>query len=317
VPGTILLATAADARYFELLSGLLDSLAPHPGFREVSVGVIDLGLTPDQLEDLAPRVGEIVPGRWDLPFRGWETAPRHKQAFTVTPFVPEYFPGHDVYLWFDADVWVQDWAAVEMYIRGARQDGMAAVPEVDRNYPECTSDLRVRVFRKNPLVRGFIQSITTSLYERLSPLYSKYISRKLMLRPHINSGAFAATAAAPHWVAWKESYGAAKIRSHEHLSDQAALNHAVYTNDLPLHRLPCTCNWLTCFSVPLLDEETGRLVEPTLPHAPIGLLHVTGKTKADVFQVRTLQGATFESPLDYASFRRLRSAVTSSARGGV
>jgi len=308
VPGTILV-TGADAKYFGMLCGLLDSLEAHPESRQVRVGVIDLGLTPDQIEAVAPRVCEIVPGRWDIPFPGCETAPRFRQAFTVTPFLPEYFPGYEVYLWIDADVWVQDWSAIEMYLRGARRDGMAAVPEIDRNYPQCTSELRYRVYRKNPLVRGRIQSISTSLYERLARLYPRYTSRKLMFQPHVNSGVFALTASAPHWDAWKKSYRMAKIGSHEDLSDQAALNHAVYTNDLPLHRLPCTCNWLTCFAVPLLDEETGRLVEPSLPHAPIGLLHVTGRTKTDVFEIRTLSGATHRSPLDYGSFRRLRSTV--------
>jgi len=316
VPDTILI-TAADAEYYGLLGGLLDSLKAHPDSRHVPVGVIDLGLTPEQKEELAPRVSEIVPGRWDIAFPGCETAPRHRQAFTLTPFLPEYFPGHEVYLWIDADAWVQDWAAIEMYLRGARKDGMAAVPEIDRNYPQCTSDLKLRIHRKNPLVRGRIRWISTSLYDRLSLLYPRYTSRTLMLRPHVNTGVFAATADAPHWAAWKESYRAARIRGHEDLSDQAVFNHAVYTRDLPLHRLPCTCNWLTCFSVPLLDETTGQLVEPSLPHTPIGLVHVVGTTKADVYEVRTLRGQeTHRSRLDYAAFRHLRSKVTASAREG-
>jgi len=310
MPGTILV-TAADAKYFGMLVGLLDSLEAHPESRQVRVGVIDVGLTPEQIETLAPRVSEIVPGRWNIPFPGSETAPRYRQAFTVTPFLPEYFPGHEIYLWIDADVWVQDWAAIEMYVSGARRDGMAAVPEIDRNYPNCTSDLYLRVRRKGgPLIRGRIRVLTTSLYRILSRLYPRYTSRLLMLKPHINSGVFAAAADAAHWAAWKESYRMAKITGHEALSDQAAFNHAVYTRNLPLHRLPSTCNWLTCFSVPLLDEETGRLVEPSLPHAPIGLIHVVGSTKEDVYEIRTLAGdATHRSPLGYESFRRLRSTV--------
>jgi hypothetical protein len=315
VPDTILI-TAADAEYYGLLGGLLDSLKAHPDSRHVPVGVIDLGLTPEQKEELAPRVSEIVPGRWDIPFPGCETAPRFRQAFTVPPFLPEYFPGHEVYLWIDADVWVQDWAAVEMYLRGARRDGMAAVPEIDRNYPQCTSDLYLRVHRRNPLVRGRIRVLTTSLYTILSRLYPRYTSRTLMFSPHVNTGVFAATADAPHWAAWRESYRMARITGHEVLSDQATLNHAIYTRDLPLHRLPCTCNWLTCFSVPLLDEATGRLVEPSLPHAPIGLIHVVGRTKSDVYEIRTLGGDMFFGPLGYHSFRQLRAKVTASAREG-
>jgi hypothetical protein len=137
VPDTVLV-TAADAKYYGMLGGLLDSLDAHPESRQVRVGVINVGLAPDQVEALAPRVGGIVPGRWDLPFPGCETAPRHRQAFTVTPFLPECFPGHEVYLWIDADVWVQHWAALEMYLRGARRH--ASEPPRLRQLPPPAGD---------------------------------------------------------------------------------------------------------------------------------------------------------------------------------
>lgn len=311
----VIIITATDTKYFAMLCDLLDSLEAHPESRRCRVGIIDVGLEADQISALEPRVSEIVPGKWDIPFPGCETAPRHRQAFTVTPFLREYFPGHDVYLWIDSDVWVQDWAAIEMYVRGALQDGMAAVPEIDRNYPRCTSDLDFKIYRKVPFVRGRIKWITTSLYQRMSRMYPKYISRRLMFAPVVNAGIFAITRWAPHWDAWQESYRAARIDNYRALSDQAALNHALYTRKVPLHRLPCTCNWLTCFRAPMLDEETGRLVEPSLPYAPIGLIHVTGRTKQDVYDVHALGGGKYQSQLNFRNFRELRAAVMARRNG--
>ena len=310
-----IIVTAADAGYFGMLCELLDSFETHPESKHYRVGIIDVGLESGQIEALESRVDEIVPGKWDIPFPSFETAPRYKQAFTVTPFLREYFPGHDVYLWIDSDVWVQDWAAVEMYVRGALKDGMAAVTETDRNYPQCTSDLYFKVYRKIPFIRGRIKSISSSQYERMSRLYPRYISRRLMFAPVVNAGIFAITRWAPHWDAWQESYRAARINNYRVLSDQAALNHALYTRKLPLHRLPCICNWLTCFGAPMLDEETGKLVEPSLPYAPIGLVHVTGRTKQDVYDVHTLGGERYQSQLNFRGFHELRAAVMARRNG--
>lgn len=305
-----IIVTATDSKYYGMLCELLESLEMHTEFSLCDFGVIDVGLETSQIEQLKERVDRIVEGKWDIPFAGCETAPRYKQASTVTPFLPRYFPGYDVYLWLDSDVWVQDWSVIEMYILGALRDGMAAVPEIDRNYPACTSELYFKIYRKIPFVRGRIKSITTSQYARMSRLYPRYISRRLMFAPVVNAGAFAIANGAPHWSAWQESYRTARIKDYRVLSDQAALNHALYTKNLPLQRLPCTCNWLTCFGAPMLDEQTGKLVEPSLPHASIGLIHVTGTTKQDIYTVHTLSGETHELQLNFGGLLRLLPAIT-------
>lgn len=314
VPHRIIIVTASDSGYFGMLCELLDSLELHAESGQCDIGVIDVGLEADQVRQLRDRVDKLVEGRWDISFRGSDAAPRHNQAFTVKPFLPEYFPGYDVYFWIDSDVWVQDGAAIDMYVQGALRDGMAAVPEIDRNYPKCTSDLSHRIYRKIPFLRGHIKSITTSQYMKMSRLYSEYISRKLMFAPVINAGSFAITREAPHWAAWRESYRAARITHHSALSDQAALNHAVYTGNLPVHRLPCICNWLTCFGAPMLDEGTGTLVERSLPHARIGLIHVTGKTKQDLYDIHTLGGEVHRCRLNFNSFRELRASIARGSR---
>lgn len=292
-----------------MLCELLDSLGTHPESRLWHIGVINVGLEAGQAEWLEDRFVRLVEGQWDIPFAGCQHAPRYKQAFTVTPFLPEYFPGYDVYLWIDSDVWVQDWSAIEMYVRGALRDGMAAVPEIDRNYPSCTSGLGIKLYRNIPFIHGRIKSISTVQYARMSRLYPKWISRQLMFAPVVNAGVFAIARGAPHWAAWQESYRAARIRDHSALSDQAALNHAIYTKKLSLHRLPCSCNWLTCFGPPMLDEKNGTLVEPSLPFAPIGLLHLAGTGKEHFHDIHTLSGNTYRNQLNLAAFRDLRASV--------
>lgn len=312
-----IIVTAADTGYFWLLREFLESLEAHPKSKHCHVGVIDVGLEAQQIEWLTGKVEKLVDGKWDISFAGFEKAPRYKQALTVTPFLPDYFPGYDVYMWIDRDAWVQDWTAVEMYIEGALRDGMAAVPELDRNYPTCVSGLRLKLYPNIPFFQAHIRRIKTLQYralsqfysKRLSQFYSKRIGRQLMFEPVVNAGIFAIRSDAPHWPAWQESYRAARIYDHTALSDQTPLNHAICTKQLPVHRLPSTFNWLTCFGPPMLDDETGMLVEPSLPHTPIGLLHLAGAKKDTVFDIRTPRGKSYKSQLNLGSVRSLQQSV--------
>ena len=51
---------------------------------------------------------------------------------TARPFLPRYFPDHDVYLWIDADCWVQQWDAIALFLRGAQRRPIAVAPEIHR-----------------------------------------------------------------------------------------------------------------------------------------------------------------------------------------
>ena len=75
----------------------------------------------------------VAPG-WDLDFPDRDQTPRYRQAQYGRPFLPKHFPGHDLYIWIDADAWVQDWAAVELFFRAAATGSLAIVPELDRAY---------------------------------------------------------------------------------------------------------------------------------------------------------------------------------------
>src|SRR5215471_11952403 len=113
--------TAANAGYYSLLQGLLSSLAP---LGKVSIYVLDLGLEKQQCEELHDRgIATVAPG-WDIVIRSKVVRGRHGEkiplpdtyrAFTAQPFLPNYVPKGEIILWIDADAWVQDMSAVDMY----------------------------------------------------------------------------------------------------------------------------------------------------------------------------------------------------------
>jgi hypothetical protein len=70
---------------------------------------------------------------WGFDFPGREQKPGFLRGLLARPFLREYFPEFEIYVWIDADAWLQDWYAVELFCEGAcRRRGMAIVPEIDR-----------------------------------------------------------------------------------------------------------------------------------------------------------------------------------------
>src|SRR5947208_16828409 len=95
--------------------------------------------------------------------------------------------------------------------------------------------------------------------------------------PLLNAGVFALHAEAPHWQVWDECLRLALRTSCSNLADQLALNLAVYQRGLlgRTELLPAWCNWMCHCCLPTWDRDSQQLVEPYLPHTPIGILHVT------------------------------------------
>lgn len=292
--------TAADAGYFELLCDLLLSLEaarPRGGAgaaaAELDIGVLDLGLTAEQLAWLAPRVTTITVPGWDLAVpdevRG---AKPHFRALTTRPFLPRHFPGYDTYLWLDADVWVQRWRGIELFRQAARLGDVAAAPHTDRAYPH------------RPEVIGYRHSVVAAGF-------GKAAADALILRQYLNAGVFAARAGSALWNAWAEAFqqgidasGGAVV------DDQAALNYALHGRGLSAHLLPATCNWQSHLAAPAWQPRGGFFCEPFLPHTPIALMHLTHTTKSATCDLAGLDGKRHRMSLRYPGGRAARETVS-------
>jgi hypothetical protein len=96
----------------------------------------------------------------------------------------------------------------------------------------------------------------------------------------INAGVFALQRQSPAWSIWARALEDGLRRSSA-LIDQLALNVAVYQRGLRHHPLPARCNWPAHHATPAWDADRRLFVEPHLPHAPIGILHLTVWTKQE------------------------------------
>ena len=281
----IIIITAADANYFELVRGTILSVREKPEGENVAIGFFDLGCTPEQLQWLKTQVNIIQKPDWDFDFPGKNEAPHYLKGLLARPFLRRYFPNFDIYLWIDADAWVQDWQAVKLLVKGAAKRGLAVVPELDRGY--------YLAYGKLPWYWQFV-------YRDYQAAFGEEVAQQLHSYPTINAGIFALKKDAPHWEIWAEYLEQALERHVSLMTDQIALNRLVYGTEMfdKTEMLPARCNWSCNFGLPVWDKHQACFVEPYLPQEAIGILHITGH-KHDLVKLATTDGNQIEISLRY------------------
>ncbi|HEX6442642.1 MAG TPA: hypothetical protein VF007_10675 [Stellaceae bacterium] len=286
----LLIVSAADAGYFPLLRDLVLSVrAQHS---TVSIGVLDLGLAPEQRGWLADRVSHLVQPGWDVDFPGRKRVRESFKAQVARPFLPRHFPGYEMYLWIDADAWLQDWRVVELYRAAAGCDRLAIVPEIDRAYKR---------HYKRPKLFG-----RTLAWKNYREAFGWRAADRLGRNPMVNCGVFALHRDAPHWQAWTRLIAQVLQRTCFFYAEQTALNYAIFAERLPVNFLPAYCNWLAGDAAPAFDVRRGVFVEPHAPHEVIGVMHLAGpQQKTQRFSLQRLDGGTVETMLRYTDTREL------------
>ena len=119
--GTTLIVTGGDSVYFPMIEELHQSIQAAFPENPPPFGVIDAGLTPDQISKLRG-VGAIVaqiPDDPTLPKAALRRRPALAANFGKL-WLDKIFPGHALLIWLDADTWVQEADAVRLIERAAR-----------------------------------------------------------------------------------------------------------------------------------------------------------------------------------------------------
>lgn len=264
----VTIITFSDTRYFSLLKELVLSVRKFKTPEEIAISVFSAGLREDQKADLSGLVQHIEEAEWNFDLPWLHKRPQHRKARTCAPFAPRYFPGYDVYVWIDADAWVNDWAPIDLLIRGAERGALAISPEVDRAYERPIGGLGITWLLNRPVY------VNSWMYKNAKHAFGRRIAREMALYPVLNAGVYALRHDAPHWAGW-ERYMGKFLGTGRLIGDQISLNLSVYREGLALELLPAYCNWLAIKSMPKFDKAAGRFVEPYLPHLPIGVLHLT------------------------------------------
>ena len=286
------IVSLADSNYFELLNELIDSIKRFPESENISICILDAGLTKEQKEVLSSKVNEIQKANWDIKVPDFKVGDKEWLKSQVSrAFLPNYFPGYKKYLWIDCDAWVNDWQSIELYFQACENGKLGITQTIGPGY---------RIISNVKWLFGKLAIIKSQNFKHaISSKIGINKARKLAFAPHINIGVFSLEEKSSCWKIWqdnlKTTLSAGKIFGSEGL----AINMSVYIDGVDTEFLPLNCNWIASNLLPKFDEKTETFVEPYLPNYKIGIMHLAaglwqnGKDmrldKSIVIKIKTLQ----------------------------
>ena len=293
---SIAIVSAADSGYFRLLKGLVLSLEAVRGRFPFDLCIFDLGLTSDQRAFLDTHCQAVTRPGWDIAFPAMDKAPDHYKAMVSRPFIPRHFPGYDIYLWLDADAWVQDPAVLDVYVRAARRGHIAIAAQIDRAYKGAYK--RGKLFGWTHNHKHYRLGFGWRVADRFGPY------------PVLNSGALSIPGTAKHWSLWADALRQALQRSRHKLIEQTALNLVLYQHRADVAILPAYCNWLCDAATPCVDDDNGLLVEPFEPHQPLGIVHLAGDfEREEELDLRSIAGREVRARLTFEEWMARRASL--------
>ncbi len=294
--------TLADSNYFELLEELINSIKVHDKSKDVSICVLDAGLTKDQVNILKPKVHSIKKAEWDIEVPGYKVLKKEWLKSQVSrAFLPKYFPEFDKYLWIDCDAWVNSWSAIDLYFRACDNGKLGITQSIGPGY---------RIMSKVKWLLGKVAVIKSQNYKHAKASgIEDNIARKLAFAPHINIGVFSLEKNSKCWEVWQKNLKKTLSKGKVFGSEGLAINIAVYHDNVEVEFLTLKFNWITSHLLPKYDTEKNTFVEPFLPNEKIGILHLAAgiwKNNKDMrlnkdikIELKTLDGKKVQKSLRF------------------
>ena len=261
------IVTLADSNYYELLLELIDSIKVYEGSKNVSICVLDAGLTEKQFNDVKNKVYSIKKANWDIKVPKMKVIGKEWLKSQVSrAFLPAYFPEFQKYLWIDCDAWVNSWDTVELFFEACDNGKLGITQSVGSGY---------RVLSKVKWLFGKLALIKSQNYKHAKKSgFSESVARKIAFSPHINIGVFSLEKNSKCWEIWQSILKKALSSGKVFGSEGLAINIAVYEKNIDVEFLPLYCNWIASNLLPKYNLQKETFVEPYLPHNKIGIMHL-------------------------------------------
>ena len=291
-----IIVSSADSKYFFLLKELFLSLDKSGILSDFQFSILDTGLTEEQRFFFLDNSVIIKEAIWNTSVPKFKILGRDNLKTQVArAYLPDYFEDYKLYIWLDADMWLNDIKSFNLYEKGAFNNKLTIVPQSDRAYV------------KNANVEwlfGFPKKIKTINYKNISKSISKSLGRKYAFHSTLNAGAFAINDNVNIWKCFQKNIKLAAKKGRIFGTDQVALALSIYEDGLPSEFLPAYCNWMCEFNMPKFDSDNGQFVEPYIPNHPIALVHLAGLDdirldKNILSDVETLDGLHIKKSLRF------------------
>ena len=296
------IVTLADSKYFDLLEENIDSIKSFKESNNVSICILDAGLTENQKTILSKKVEEIKPAEWDIDVPTFKVKGKEWLKSQVSrAFLPKYFPNYEKYLWIDCDAWVNAWSSVELYFKACDNGKLGITQTLGPGY---------KIMSKVKWLFGKLAIIKSQNFKHaISSKIEIEKARKLAFAPHINIGVFSLEHDSPGWKSWQKNLEQTLKSGKIFGSEGLAMNISVYIDNIETEFLPLNCNWIASNLLPKFDENKQTFVEPYLPNHEIGIMHLAAglwKNNKDMrvdksveIEIKTLKNKTVSKSLRF------------------
>tara|TARA_Y100000590_G_C15664822_1_gene994048 strand:+ start:257 stop:1171 length:915 start_codon:yes stop_codon:yes gene_type:complete len=274
------IVTLADSNYFDLLNELIASIKRFKQSENVSICILDAGLTNEQNKSLSSKVEIIKKANWDIEVPKLKVLGKEWLKSQVSrAFLPDYFSDFDKYLWIDCDAWVNSWECVDLYFKACENEKIGITQTIGPGYKVLA--------RVNWIIGKFAEIKSQNYKHAKKSGFPENIARKLAFAPHLNIGVFSLEKKSSIWKIWQDNLKIALKKGSVFGSEGLAMNISVYNDDAKAEFLPLACNWIASNVLPKYDENKKIFVEPYLPHNDIGIMHLAAGIWANGKDMRT------------------------------
>ena len=272
--------TGSDKKYFPFLNNLVNSLNKNNCLDFCDLCILDVENDSEYLKELQNKISKKEKAHFSLDIKFKDKKDWFK-LLTERPFMKDYFPGYEKYIWMDADTEVFSVDAIKTILKACDIKDLAIAPEINESY----------VFKNN---KFGIKKIFKSFYKISGwsfKNYKKYFSddlgENLFFKPLFNNGVFCLNSDSEIWNLWKNEYQNALNKaktSYGIKTDQLSLNKIIYENFHKISILDSTNNWIISKSekIKKIDEN---FYTPSFPNRKINVLHYTNLSFDDNFIV--------------------------------
>jgi len=274
----IAIISGADKKYYPFLKNLIISLKKTKSLEIADLCILDAEKDSTYLEENFDCIHKIKKARFSLRLNFSDTKDWFK-LLTERPFIKDYFPGYENYIWLDADTEVLDIDGIKNLIEATKSRELAIAPEINESYVFNNTKFGIKkIFLSFYKISGWS-------FKNYNKYFGKGLGEDLFFKPLFNNGVFCIKSESKLWNLWKAEYQNAldKAKSSYGIkTDQLSLNKIIYENFTNISILDSTNNWIVQKAENLIKKDDSFLT-PSFPQRKINILHYTNLSSEDDF----------------------------------
>jgi lipopolysaccharide biosynthesis glycosyltransferase len=272
------IVSGSDKNYLPFLKQLISSLVSSKSLEIVDLCIFSIDLEKKDLIDFNSFISDQKNPNFSvklnfLPKNNWS------KLLTERPYLREYFPGYETYIWMDADIVVLNRNGILDLINGCNEKEISISTENHSDYVHVNNNFGIKNFL------GSFYKIKGWSFKNYKKFYSETVAENLLFKPLFNNGVFGMKANSSLWTKWQETYKKALNVCNDDYglkNDQLSLNVVLYENLTRVAILEAVNNYIYKFSKPFFDKENKRYLTNSYPRREINIVHYTGYKYIDV-----------------------------------